>query len=179
MTGGEYPLVVLIEGFSMPIWRPTARLLVVDPGERVLLFGGHDPEGRRLWFTPGGGVHRGETLTQAAVRELAEETGLARTEAELGPVVANSAGLWTADGRVFFGADSFFLLRTADSAVDTSGQEELERSVIMELRWWAISELRATDHEVSPLGLAGLLESLLRDGVPAKPMRLPWRSLKS
>jgi ADP-ribose pyrophosphatase YjhB (NUDIX family) len=159
----------------MPIWRPTARLLVVDADDRVLLFGGQEPEGRRFWFTPGGGVHRGETLTQAAARELAEETGLVRTEAGLGPVVANSAGLWTADGKVFFGADSFFLLRAADSAIDTSGQEELERSVIMEHRWWAVSELRATNDLINPIGLPSLLESLLRDGAPTVPVRLPWR----
>jgi hypothetical protein len=39
-----------------------------------------------------GGVPRGETLTGAAGRELAEETGHVRTEAELGPVVATCTG---------------------------------------------------------------------------------------
>src|SRR5436190_10999155 len=61
----------------MPRFRPTARLLVLDPADRVLLFSATDSRGR-VWFTPGGGVHRGESLEAAAVRELAEETGHVR-----------------------------------------------------------------------------------------------------
>ena len=34
-----------------PIWRPTARLLVLDPPDRVLLLSADDPRGR-VWFTP-------------------------------------------------------------------------------------------------------------------------------
>jgi 8-oxo-dGTP pyrophosphatase MutT (NUDIX family) len=71
-----------------PVWRPTARILVADPEGRVLLFSAREADGERWWFTPGGGVHRGETVLAAAVRELFEETGYAATESELGPVVA-------------------------------------------------------------------------------------------
>ncbi len=34
------------------------------------------PAGRRVWGLPKGGVETGETLAQAAVREVAEETGI-------------------------------------------------------------------------------------------------------
>jgi 8-oxo-dGTP pyrophosphatase MutT (NUDIX family) len=158
----------------MPRFRPTARLLVLDPADRVLLFSAVDSRGQ-VWFTPGGGVHRGESLEAAAVRELAEETGHVRAEAGIGPLVATCSGLWaTEDGLAFFGADAFFLVRVAEPWVDTRGQEALERSVITGHRWWMAAELRATDDRIVPAGLSDLVDSLVSDGVPAAPRRLAW-----
>jgi ADP-ribose pyrophosphatase YjhB (NUDIX family) len=159
---------------TSPKFRPTARLVVLDPADRVLLFSARDPRGK-VWFTPGGGVHRGETLTAAAVRELAEETGHVRAEADLGPVVAATAGLWTGDGLLFFGVDAFFLVRVAAATLDSSRQEPLERSVITGHRWWTAGELRGSGDKIVPAGLDELVDELARNGVPATPIRLPWR----
>jgi len=74
--------------------RLSARFLILDEAGRVLLFrfvykrgplAGHD-----FWGTPGGGVEDGETLEQAALRELVEETGLRRES--VGAEVARREG---------------------------------------------------------------------------------------
>jgi len=174
-TGGRPP-----GRHEIPIWRPTARLLVVDPDERVLLFGSVDDDDDRKhwWFTPGGGVQDGETIREAAVRELAEETGFACTEAELGPVVATSASQFTGyDGRLYLGAHTFFFLRVPHREIVSDGQEDYEIAFITGHRWWTADELRATADDVfpPPLALTGLLGRLLRGDVPDPPVRLPRR----
>src|SRR3984957_19273783 len=68
--------------------RLTARVLLLDPGGRILLMQGRlpgRPDGPAFWYSIGGGVEAGETLPQAAAREIVEETGL--TDAVLGPTV--------------------------------------------------------------------------------------------
>jgi 8-oxo-dGTP pyrophosphatase MutT (NUDIX family) len=174
----------------VPVFRPTARVLVVDRAGRVLLFGGQisgegadgggsRDRGVRTWFTPGGGVRAGESVEQAAVRELAEETGHLLAADELGPVVATCAGLWRAGPQVFFGVDTFYLVRVAALRMDGRGREQFERPALEVHRWWTAAELDLTADRVLPAGLAGLLHRLLAEGVPGRPARLPWRAFSA
>lgn len=68
-----------------PEMRLGARVLVLDPHDRVLLIHARDPDepSSQWWELPGGGIDPGETPQAAASRELAEETGFLADE--LGP----------------------------------------------------------------------------------------------
>ncbi|MCT9931470.1 NUDIX domain-containing protein [Planotetraspora sp. A-T 1434] len=159
------------------ILRPSARILLVDHQERILLFRGLGPTKNPdyAWFTPGGGVRPGEALTEAVARELEEETGHAVSPGAFGPIVATSSGHWIrADGQLFRADDSFFFLRVREVEVDISHMEDLERSLIDRYHWWTLPELKTTDERVIPLGLAELLERLLTGDLPREPVILPW-----
>ncbi|MGW4640198.1 NUDIX hydrolase [Sphaerisporangium sp. NPDC004334] len=155
-----------------PILRPTARVLVADEADRLLLLHFHDA----TWLTPGGGIDPGETVEVAAARELLEETGHRVTPDLLGPVVATTAGHWRGgwDGKMYYSVETFFFLRVAELVMDTSGLMEYERRDMVGHRWWTLPDLRVTEERVRPLGLAGLLERLYAGEVPDEPVALPW-----
>jgi 8-oxo-dGTP pyrophosphatase MutT (NUDIX family) len=157
---------------AAPIERRAARVLLIDDQDRVLLFEGFDPEvpDVRFWFTAGGEMEPGESLEEAARRELREETGC--TTAELGPAVWTRPTEFSFNGQAYASDETFFLVRVPSHDVDTSGFVEIERQSIVGHRWWTVAELVATDDVVYPARFGELLTALLSHGAPTTPVAL-------
>jgi 8-oxo-dGTP pyrophosphatase MutT (NUDIX family) len=160
------------ERHGLPL-RRTARIVLVDGLGRVLLFRFVDPDsdvpGGVWWGTVGGGVDEGESLPEAAARELREETGLLVPAAAFDRVIARVEGPTRYRGREEWYEHHFYFLRTEAFELDDSGWEEDERATMAEYRWWSAAELAATGEIVYPPGLAGVLPELLAGGLPAEP----------
>lgn len=159
------------------IERPSARLILLDPQDRLFLFKVHqpsvydpaDPFCDPFWIMIGGLVDPGEEYEQAALREVREETG---------QIVKDVRWIWSRnrvmqwrEKRVLH-RERFFLGRASSAAVDTSGLDERERSWTLDHRWWAIDEILASKERFEPVDIGRRLQGLLRDGPPSEPITI-------
>ncbi|WP_406429835.1 NUDIX hydrolase [Streptomyces sp. NBC_01589] len=152
--------------------RKVARVVLLDADDRILLMHGYEPEDptSTWWFIPGGGLEGDESREQAALRELAEETGI--TDVELGPVLWQRICSFPFDGRRWDQDEWYFLARTTETATDLSGLTGLEQRSVTGLRWWTSAELSVARETVYPTRLAELLRTLLEEGPPRTPLVL-------
>ncbi|MFM7069423.1 MAG: NUDIX domain-containing protein, partial [Actinomycetes bacterium] len=141
--------------------RRAARVVVLDPADRVLLINGGDPSRRHLgrwWEIPGGGVDPGEDTADAAERELREEAGLAGVE--VGPCV------WTQSVQYSFGPFHFdqdewiHIARWDGLSRAATGHEPLEAMAFGEIRWWTLDEVLTTQPRTIPYRMTEFLEAL-------------------
>ncbi len=149
--------------------RPTVRVLLLDPLDRVLLIHCEDPrvvdpvlpadrQISRFWVLPGGGIEGDESLEAAALRELVEEVGL--TDIALGQPVLHREKTMHVDGETIHFVETYLIGRTRVTNVSWIGAEALEMETFRDLRWWTLADLRATEETVFPEGLADLMATV-------------------
>ncbi len=144
----------------LPTPRTAGRMFLLDPQDRVLLL--HErrdlDSAQSHWITPGGGVEGNETLAQAAMREVYEETGL-RVElaAEATPMYTERVAFRFA-GSYFDQTNHYFLVRVEPGlAIEPAAHTEFERIVVIGHRWWPLAELDASDVIREPVAMVELI----------------------
>jgi 8-oxo-dGTP pyrophosphatase MutT (NUDIX family) len=121
---------------------------------RGALIGRTDRRGRLLWSLPKGHIERGETAEQAAIREVAEETGIAgEIMAELG-----SVDFWfMAEGKRVHKTVRHFLMRATGGELSDADVE------VTAVAWVPLPDITAQLAYPDERGLVDAAGRLLRD----------------
>jgi 8-oxo-dGTP pyrophosphatase MutT (NUDIX family) len=154
----------VVDESELPL-RLAGRVIVLDPGDRVLLFRYDDaPPNGRHWATPGGGLEPGEDHYAGAQRELAEETGWHDVAVREGAVLDRWLTMGYGD-RIVRQNERFYLARVHVERLPLGDVAAMHvHDGIRASRWWMLAELDSTAEAVWPAGLADLIRACLAGG---------------
>lgn len=131
-------------GLEVDTTRVSARVALLDEQGRILLMRGHDPLVPEVsfWFTVGGGVEPGETLREAAVREVYEETGLTADPSALRGPIWRRVAVFPFNGDLIRSEELFFALRVPRFEPDAADLTYVEQRSITGSQWCNPDEIR-------------------------------------
>ncbi|MFD1544519.1 NUDIX hydrolase [Nonomuraea guangzhouensis] len=148
---------------KIPLRRFTGRALPIDEQGRVLLLHGFDPDrpDEPFWFTIGGAAEDGETLQEAALRELHEEVGIrAGADQITGPYGTSTIEFFFAEYAVTQDQTFFAIRVPGDTTISYEHMEEIEKDTTLGHRWWSVEDLEATDEIYFPEDLAAIVRKI-------------------
>jgi 8-oxo-dGTP pyrophosphatase MutT (NUDIX family) len=136
--------------------RRAARLIVLDPEGRALMFRYDVPGRPPFWVTAGGECEPDESFNDAARRELLEETGII---ADPGHEIARMTPEFiTVEGEPVQADERFYLIRVDEARIDTSRHTALEQQLMTQHRWFTRAELADWPEAVFPQNLIAMIE---------------------
>lgn len=149
MDKREYPQHPRV-GVGAVIWR----------GDQLLLVKRGKPPRLGAWTLPGGGQELGESVTETAIREIREETGLAVTILGVAAVIdlkeQDEAGAWR------------YHYTVIDLIAEWQAGEARAASDVAAVAWVTLADLG--DYDLSPQTLAVIAQAAKRrTGVEAVP----------
>ncbi len=160
--------------------RHAVRVLLINDNKillmRVNAMDIDDADGKRnrqFWCTIGGGIDQDETVQNAALRELYEETSLDANAVELGPIV------WLSDihlklrGTLTQLKEQYIVARTTHHSVRLHAPTTEEQQVVKELRWFMLEDVKRCPDVIFPVLLSDYLPDILADRYPTEPIQLP------
>ena len=163
------PTGALPEGMptDLPIVeRQVVRVVVRDREGRVLLFHTREapePELGQWWEMPGGGIDPGESVEDAARREVFEEAGIDLTGVRIGAPTWRRTGVFRHRGvrRLSREVVVEARLEVSEPAIVEEGRADYEVEDYFGHRWWPLSELVDSDDRFYPRSLPVLIGDFL------------------
>lgn len=153
--------VALLQALDHVVHRVTARVLPVSPDGAVLLLEEQDPAqpGGVYWASIGGAIDPGESLRDAAVRELHEESGIIVDADQLVGPVHQLVDPFSWNGVDYVGDSTYFALRLdRDIEVSFDLLEPEEVGNVLGAAWLTPAELAARP-TFRPSGLPDIMRA--------------------
>lgn len=115
----------------------THAIIIDETGEKILLIEGVTPWGQRLWDFPGGHIKVGETIKDAVIREVEEETGYSIEPIRLLGVYDNIMKDESSNKVKAHLVDIIWIARVVSGTLDSKKDESIKQT-----KWFPLTNLK-------------------------------------
>jgi 8-oxo-dGTP pyrophosphatase MutT (NUDIX family) len=156
------------------------KVLLLNEQNELLLLCADDPtttsaEGKyhgSFWFPVGGQIEKGESLEEAALREIYEETGIKKEEVSLGSVVWHGSFDLKLNGILTHLDQTFIVAKTKKKEIFLQQPTEWEKNTIKKLDWFSLSRIKKGREIIYPVVLGEYLPDILAGKYPPSPLEI-------
>ncbi len=164
---------------NIPI-RDSVKVLLLNQEKELLLIGYDDPKttsvdnkyNGKFWTPIGGKIEKGETLQEAALREIYEEATIKSDEIKLGPIVWFGEFDLILSGILTHIKHRFITGFSNQKKLSLENLTEHEKSVVKEIKWFSLEEIKNCKDIIYPIVLRDHIQDIMEGNYPKKPLEL-------
>ena len=165
----------------MPLMnRNSIKALLLNEDHELLLMCAEDPKTTTLdgkghnhfWSLIGGEIESGESIQEAILREIHEETGITSNKIKLGSVVWFGKFDLILFGKPTHVKQSFVVAKTTQRNFSLANLTKEEQPIIKKLKWFSLKEIKECPDVIYPVLLPKYLPDVISGKYPKEPLEI-------